>query len=69
MNAFLVRGNVDWIVATDVGVFSSSDGGATWLRVGRGLLNAPVTNLRIHEPSSTLLASTFGRGIYKVTLP
>lgn len=57
------------IVGNDVGVFSSFDSGATWDVLGQGLPQVPVTDLRVHEPSATLFASTFGRGIYSVMLP
>jgi photosystem II stability/assembly factor-like uncharacterized protein len=57
------------VVGTDLGVFLSRDGGATWLRLGRGLPRAPVLDIRVHEPSRTLYAATFGRGVWKVRLP
>jgi photosystem II stability/assembly factor-like uncharacterized protein len=62
----------DLLVATDVGVFltrSVSTGfGRQWLKVGTGLPNAPITELRWHGPSSTLFAANFGRGAFAVTL-
>jgi photosystem II stability/assembly factor-like uncharacterized protein len=63
----------DLLVATDVGVFLSrsvSTGlGRQWLKVGTGLPNAPITELRWHAPSSTLFAANFGRGAFSVKLP
>jgi photosystem II stability/assembly factor-like uncharacterized protein len=67
VNAIDAHGRL--IVATDVGVFLSDDGGAKWLRLGRGLPRAPVLDIRVHEPSKTLHAATFGRGMWKVKLP
>jgi photosystem II stability/assembly factor-like uncharacterized protein len=57
------------IGASDVGVYLTQDGGATWLRVGKNLPRAPVMDLRFHEPTATLYAATFGRGMWKVALP
>jgi hypothetical protein len=56
-------------VATDVGVYRSGDGGATWLTLGNGLPRAPVDDLELRASSNTVFAATFGRGIWKVTLP
>jgi hypothetical protein len=57
------------IAASDVGVYLTQDGGATWLRVGNNLPQAPVMDLRFHEPTAMLYAATFGRGMWKVALP
>ena len=57
------------LVGTDVGVFLSPDAGATWLRAGDGLPEAPVMDIRYHQPTNQLYASTFGRGKWKVQLP
>ena len=56
-------------VGTDVGVFRSTDGGATWRTAGSKLPNVPVTDLEYRAASNSLLASTFGRGIFTLTLP
>jgi hypothetical protein len=62
----------DLLAATDVGVFLSrgvSKGvGREWLKVGTGLPNAPITELRWHAPTSTLFAANFGRGAFSVKL-
>ena len=62
----------DLLVATDVGVFLSKSVsknlGRSWLKVGSGLPNAPITELRWHAPSSTLFAANFGRGAWSVKL-
>jgi photosystem II stability/assembly factor-like uncharacterized protein len=57
------------LVGSEVGVFMSTDGGATWLALGTGLPMVPVMDLRVHEPTNTLYAATFGRGMWKTTLP
>jgi hypothetical protein len=63
-------------VGTDVGVFSSSTGGASWSEVGPGsglagyLPNVAVTALQIfnYDGVKRLRASTYGRGIWEVNL-
>jgi photosystem II stability/assembly factor-like uncharacterized protein len=56
----------DVYVGTDVGVFRLKNGKRNWEAVGRGLPLAPVLDLRLHEPSETLYAGTFGRSVWKV---
>jgi photosystem II stability/assembly factor-like uncharacterized protein len=65
----IVDAHTRLIVGTEVGVYSSTDGGATWLAVGTGLPMVPVMDLRVHEPTNTLYAATFGRGMWKTALP
>jgi hypothetical protein len=55
--------------ATDVGVFQTTDGGATWSHLNNGLPNVAVLSLRLHDPSRTLRAATHGRGAWDMTLP
>jgi concanavalin A-like lectin/glucanase superfamily protein len=55
-------------VGTDVGVFTSADGGASWRRYGRDLPNAVVMDLLIDLPSNRLLAATHGRGMFAAQL-
>lgn len=63
-------GNPDWIYAgTEVGVFASEDGGATWAAVNEGPANVSVDDLRFLRNSHTLLAGTHGRGLWTVALP
>jgi photosystem II stability/assembly factor-like uncharacterized protein len=57
------------VVGSDVGVWRSVDGGANWAAVGTGLPMVPVLDLRVHEPTGTLYAATFGRGMWKTDLP
>ena len=56
-------------VATDVGVFQTSDGGATWSTLGADSLpRVVVLSLKLQEPSRTLSAATHGRGVWDLTL-
>ena len=56
------------IVGTDVGVFTSSDGGSRWLRLGSGLPMAAVMDIDYQAATDTVVAGTFGRGIWSVPL-
>jgi len=58
----------DVYVGTDVGVFVLEGDRRLWKAVGRGLPLAPVLDLRLHEPTQTLYAGTFGRSAWKVGL-
>jgi hypothetical protein len=55
-------------VGTDVGVFSLKNKQTNWRAVGRGLPLAPVLDLRLHAPSDTLFAGTFGRSAWEIGL-
>lgn len=58
-----------WYVATDAGVFSTADGGQHWTAANNGLPTVPVTDLTFHAPTRTLLAATYGRSMYRATVP
>jgi hypothetical protein len=57
-------------IGTDIGVFVTEDGGANWSRVGSksitnmSLPNTVITDLVIDNATNTLLASTYGRGVW-----
>jgi len=53
-------------VGTDVGVFSLREGRSSWRPVGSGLPLVPVLDLRLHGPTDTLYAGTFGRSVWAV---
>jgi hypothetical protein len=54
--------------ATDLGVYATIDGGATWSTLDSGLPNVAVLSLKLHEPSRALLATTHGRGAWSLVL-
>jgi hypothetical protein len=56
------------VVATDFGVFSSSDNGLHWFRFGSGLPNVVVNQLT-QSADGTLVAATHGRGIWTIATP
>lgn len=68
VNDLVLAGRRLW-VATDVGVYVSGDAGRTWAAPGLGLPQVPVMELRWHAPTRTMTAASFGRGMYRLTLP
>lgn len=68
-------GREQLIVATDIGIFISSDNrGTTWASLGSGLPNVPVAMIRFKpkataDEPTTIFAATFGRGIWSYELP
>jgi hypothetical protein len=60
-------------VGTDLGVWTSTDGGAHWEPCGDARPNVVVTDLEIRSDGGTpagrkLVAGTFGRGVWEVDL-
>jgi hypothetical protein len=53
---------------SDIGIFQSTNGGATWRTFSDGLPGAPVLDLKLHQPSRLLRASTHGRGVFELAL-
>ena len=51
-------------VATDLNVWYSKDDGANWTILGNNLPFTVITDLKFHEPTKTLYAGTFGRGMH-----
>ncbi|MGH9972751.1 MAG: hypothetical protein ACRD93_02500, partial [Nitrososphaeraceae archaeon] len=51
-------------VGTDVGVYRTSDGGASWTSFQERLPRSPITELRLHRSGRLLFAATMGRGVY-----
>ena len=56
-------------VATDVGVFASSDDGATWQNASAGIPNTVISDVVFDPSSSKLVAATHGRGAFIATVP
>jgi photosystem II stability/assembly factor-like uncharacterized protein len=66
---------VDWrfdpdrlYAATDVGVFTSGDGGSTWQGYGTKLPNAVVMDVLLQPNLGTVVAATYGRGAFEAPL-
>jgi hypothetical protein len=51
------------------GVFSSTNGGTSWISFAAGLPNTIVTNWISLPQFSLLAAATYGRGVFEITLP
>ena len=52
-------------VGADIGVWSSTDKGATWSPMENGLPDAPVFDLQIFQAGRKLRASLHGRGLFE----
>ena len=52
-------------VGADIGVWETTDGGATWTPIQNGLPDAPVFDLQIHVTARLLRASLHGRGVFE----
>ncbi|MBI2382124.1 MAG: hypothetical protein HYV16_15325 [Gammaproteobacteria bacterium] len=52
--------------ATHLGVYRSTDGGASWVRFGTGMPLVNVTDIYLSADSSLVRASTFGRGFWQL---
>ncbi len=56
------------VVGTDVGVYHTRDGGATWGPLGYGMPMQAVLDLSYHRATHTLVAATHGRSQWKFNL-
>ncbi len=52
-------------VGTDLGVYRSTDGGASWVVFDTGMPPAMVLDLQVSNPNRHLRAATFGNGVYE----
>lgn len=61
------------VVGTDIGVFATYDGGATWMPFGRGLPRSPVKDLEYLKKdlsdSPILRCCTHGRSMWETVVP
>ena len=59
------------VVGTDLGVFlSSNTKGSRWAALDNGLPAVPISTIRNHPGApNTIVAATFGRGVYVYTFP
>ena len=56
------------IVATDAGMYGTTDGGIIWSWIWSDLPAVPVYALKIHAPTRTLVAGTYGLSTYSADL-
>jgi photosystem II stability/assembly factor-like uncharacterized protein len=58
-----------WLfIATDVGVYRTTNLGKTWLKVGDNLPLVPVNDIDLPPGTDTLYAATYGRGVWTTSL-
>ncbi len=68
----LVMAHGKLVVATDVGVFEAAAGAGTatsWSRMGGNLPNAFVTDLSMSGDGTSIVAATYGRGLWRIATP
>ena len=59
----------NWLfVATDVGVYRTTNLGKTWLKVGANLPLVPINDIDLPAGSNTLYAATYGRSVWTTSL-
>jgi photosystem II stability/assembly factor-like uncharacterized protein len=56
------------LVGTDLGVFSTTDGGGSWNQDNGGLANVSVADLDYRSSDHKVIAATHGRSMYVTTL-
>ena len=56
------------IVGTDLGVFSTTDGGSSWIQDVNGMANVPVLDLDYRSSDNKIFAATHGRSMYSAVL-
>jgi photosystem II stability/assembly factor-like uncharacterized protein len=56
------------IVGTDAGVYGTENGGEYWYWIWNDLPAVPVCAMKIHAPSRTIVAGTYGLSSYKSSL-
>jgi photosystem II stability/assembly factor-like uncharacterized protein len=58
-----------WLfIATDVGVFRTTNLGKTWIKVGANLPLVPINDVDLPAGSETLYAATYGRSVWTTSL-
>src|SRR5262249_51442034 len=53
---------------TDIGVYASTDSGATWAPFGSGMPVIPIFDLAIQRNNRVLRAATHGRGVWEASI-
>lgn len=56
------------IVATDAGMYGTTDGGLSWQWIWTDLPAVPTYALKIHAPTRTIVAGTYGLSTYSANL-
>jgi hypothetical protein len=58
--------NATLYAGTELGVYRTTNGGATWERFGRGMPMVKVTDLFISQSGALMRAATYGRGLWEI---
>ena len=53
----------------DLGVFYRANGKKNWARLGDGLPNTSILDVKLSGDGKTLYAATFGRSVWQLGLP
>ena len=71
VDAFVVdpRNSQHLFAGTDIGVYKSTDGGASWQPFSVGLPRVAVFDMAILDSQRVLRVATHGRGIWEIALP
>ena len=64
----MVPGTSRIFAAADVGIYESTDNGASWSAANQGFPNARVLDLVYQAATGNLYASTYGRGLWVTTI-
>jgi photosystem II stability/assembly factor-like uncharacterized protein len=64
----MVPGTSRIFAAADVGIYESTDNGASWSAANQGFPNARVLDLVYQAATGNLYASTYGRGLWATTI-
>ena len=54
--------------ATALGVYFTENGGTSWKKLGQGFPNVDVKDIEIHYTADKLVAGTFGRGMWEISI-
>jgi len=65
VNALVIDTRDVMYIATDIGVFCTTDGGTTWANYSQGLPNCAVFDMRLHQRTRLLRVATHGRGVWE----
>ncbi len=61
--------NDNYYIGTDLGVFSTTNGGVNWIQDNNGFANVATLDLNYRPYDNTLFAFTHGRGAFAANLP
>lgn len=56
------------VIGTDLGIFTTNNGGTSWVQENNGMANVSVADLDYRSSDNKLFAATHGRGIFSAAL-